>query len=383
MRVRAAASLLALLAPFGFSFSATAATLPPILTTSSNKVPVCVTPGRMMAFLSSRNSNLDSRYDKITVAYMRHGEELGVRWDYGFFQMLVETASLRYTGDVRAKQNNFAGLGATGGGVRGESFKDVSSGVRAHLEHVLMYTGTHVENPVAERTRKVQAWGVLDKWRSRLGGPMTYKNLTSKWSPGDRGYPRDIAALAKLFFDTHCNGPDPQPALLAEARSGQDSDTNSPTVAITKTKTVTAAPAADGASASGATAPSGGKKRNVAVLNAPKKDQVVPFSDSAASDKAGASPDSSSSTSTSQKGKTAAASNCRVWTASYGGARALIIKAVAKGVTNYTVLDVNEGREKREAGAYISAYAKGGSIAGEYPSPETALKQAFQLCPEG
>jgi hypothetical protein len=86
---------------------------------------------------------------------MRHGEELGLRWDYAFFQMLLETGNLTYKGDVKPDQNNFAGLGATGRGARGEKFPDISTGVRAHLQHVLMYAGEKVENPVAERTRNI------------------------------------------------------------------------------------------------------------------------------------------------------------------------------------------------------------------------------------
>jgi hypothetical protein len=72
-----------------------------------------------------------------------------------------------------------------------------------------------------------------------------------------------------------------------------------------------------------------------------------------------------------------------VWTASYGGAKAIIIKAAAGGATNYTVLDVNEGAEKKEAEAYISAYAKGGETVGEFGSSSQALDKAFELCPEG
>ena len=45
-------------------------------------------------------------------------------------------------------------------------------------------------------------------------------------------------------------------------------------------------------------------------------------------------------------------SKCRVWTASYGGAHAMIIKASTGDMVNYTVLDVNEKSSKREADAY-------------------------------
>jgi hypothetical protein len=77
------------------------------------------------------------------------------------------------------------------------------------------------------------------------------------------------------------------------------------------------------------------------------------------------------------------AGKCKVWTASYGGQRAILIKASAEGTDNYTVLDVNEASEKREVDAYIAAYAKGGQRVGAYPNQTQALDKAFQLCPEG
>ncbi len=78
-----------------------------------------------------------------------------------------------------------------------------------------------------------------------------------------------------------------------------------------------------------------------------------------------------------------AGQKCRVWTASYGGQKSLIFRSVIDKVVNYTVLDVNEGAEKREADAYIAAYAKGGEQVGEYANPSQALDKAFELCPDG
>ena len=91
------------------------------------------------------------------------GDDLKIRWDIAFFQMMLETGNLTFKGDVSAKQNNFAGMGATGNHVPGESFPDVATGVKAHLQHLLLYAGVHLDNPVAERTRKVQEWGVLHR----------------------------------------------------------------------------------------------------------------------------------------------------------------------------------------------------------------------------
>ena len=85
-----------------------------------------------------------------------------MRWDYAFFQMLIETNYLTFRrpngvpAAVVPADNNFAGVGATISGKPGERFKDVPTGVLAHLQHVLMYSTTRIPNPVAQRTRQVQ-----------------------------------------------------------------------------------------------------------------------------------------------------------------------------------------------------------------------------------
>ena len=358
---------------------------------------------------------------------MRHGETLGLRWDYAFFQMIVETGSLTFTGDVKPTQNNFAGLGATGRGAPGESFKDVSSGARAHLEHVLMYTGEHVANPVAERTRKVQEWGVLSNWRKTVKGPMGFAHLTQQWAPTSPGYARDIEAVGAAFFMNVCKNADPRPELVAEARKGRTAmaaatttarPTSGATSATTSgTGTALARRAAEQGRAEGATRSGLGAttlveegsadpettsaKKPVAltVLNAAKADPEAAaatgtndgFAAAASAEEtaAGAKPPPLVFASAASAAKALAPpppappSKCRVWTASYGGQKAIIIRATADQSTNFTVLDVNEGAEKREAEAYIAAYAKGGQTVAEFPNQAQALDKAFELCPEG
>jgi TPR repeat protein len=80
--------------------------------------------------------------------------------------------------------------------------------------------------------------------------------------------------------------------------------------------------------------------------------------------------------------KEPAARKCRVWTASYGGQKATIIRSNADSAVNYTVLDLNKGREDAEAKAYIAAYAKGGRRIGDFASKSAAMDKAFKLCPE-
>jgi hypothetical protein len=432
--------------------SAFAAELPQVKLSEANKVPECATPGRLSAFIEQRNSGLDEKFQTIAADYMRIGEELNIRWDIALFQMLLETGNLRFTGDVSSGQNNFAGLGATGRKNPGESFPDVTTGVKAHLQHLLMYAGETVEAPVAERTRKVQEWGVLTSWHQSLKGPVTYSALAKKWAPGSRSYARDIENVADAFYSGACRSEDPKPEMMALARpqsniagattkkaiaevaaagdmagstsnvSGADlarravaearasgsfvrSNLGASSIAEKAEETAAAAPAvteekkpaafkiinAETSAAEGEVNPASAAAVAAAEAEAQDEAKVV------ANRKTGAAKDkvltaalgSSATTVSGAKGSKAktdeksAAGKCRVWTASYGGAHAIIIKAAADDMVNYTVLDVNEVSAKREAEAYIAAYAKGGQTVGEYPSQTQALDKAFELCPEG
>ena len=198
--------------------------LPAIKASERNPIPNCATPGRMMAYLSARNQGLDRRYLDIAEHYSRLGEQVQVRWDYAFFQMIVETGSLTFRrgngepGSVRPEQHNFAGLGATGNGERGESFVDIATGVKAHIQHLLMYAGDRIDDPVAERTRKVQAWGILTSWQKTLREPVRFDDLSWKWAANDRSYAASIDAVAKRFFADFCKWPEPHVAREGQRR---------------------------------------------------------------------------------------------------------------------------------------------------------------------
>lgn len=56
-----------------------------------------------------------------------------------FCQAMKETKFLKFTGDVKITQFNFAGLGATGNGASGLSFSDIRTGIRAHVQHLKAY----------------------------------------------------------------------------------------------------------------------------------------------------------------------------------------------------------------------------------------------------
>jgi Mannosyl-glycoprotein endo-beta-N-acetylglucosaminidase len=415
------------------SAAAQAADLPQIKLSKDNTVPACVTPGRLMSFLESRNKKLDGKFSTIAADYARIGDELQIRWDTAFYQMVLETGNLTFTGDVSASQNNFAGLGATGKHEPGETFVDVGTGVKAHLQHLLMYSGEKLDSPVAERTRKVQEWGVLTSWQKTFDGPMTFVDLAKKWAPGSKSYARDIENVANSFMDGPCKSADPKPEMMALAKpdTGAEKPAADQVVASADDSTYTppkvsgadlARRANDDARASGSyvrsnlgagmlaamspsTKPSAetadtvtadattpAAQPSVKILNAPKLEPVLDTPSAAAAatltpvakvQTAALGAGTKSVTIEAPAAKASSTSKCKVWTASYGGNRAVIIKANADAQDNYTVLDVNEGTEQREADAYISAYAKGGQKVGEFGSPTQALDKAFELCPEG
>ncbi len=186
-----------------------ATSLPEIRTSAHNPVPACVTPERLMAFLKSRNPSLPARFKGIAGFYKSAGETWHVRWDYAFFQMAVETNFLSYRrpdgrmGDVDPKQNNFAGIGTTGGGVPGDSFPDVKTGVLGQIQHLVVYSGETVAQPVAQRTQLKQEH-ILTKSRE-LNRPVRFSDLAKRWA-ADPKYGNSIEWVADNFRSEYCRG---------------------------------------------------------------------------------------------------------------------------------------------------------------------------------
>ena len=310
------------------STTVAALALPEIRLHASNRVPSCVSPERLMRFLTDRNPDLHDRYRDIAALYERHGEANDVRWDYAFYQMILETNYLKFRngsgrGDVNARQNNFAGIGTTGGGVPGDSFGTVSQGVLAQIQHLVVYSGERLENPIARRTRDVQD-DVANRSKA-LGRPVTFRDLARRWAT-DRRYGANIELIASRFRMDYCAGKDPEPQIPRPIHGDRVAATGrKPTVA----RTVESA---------------------TFTLTEPPRLAPRPV-------------------------------GCRVFTASYGGERAVLVRSVVGDEWHYTALQVIEGEEERLAGNFIRAHARGGNTVDAFASREAALERAFALCP--
>ena len=78
--------------------------------------------------------------------YCEEAAAEGVRPEVAFVQTMKETGWLQFGGDVSVNQFNFAGLGTTGGGVPGNAYPDVRTGIRAQIQHLKAYASTEPLN---------------------------------------------------------------------------------------------------------------------------------------------------------------------------------------------------------------------------------------------
>ena len=128
-----------------------------------------------LIYLNNSDPQLNCSVDELVHLYWDEAGREGVREDLALAQAIVETGFFRFNGDVKPEQNNFCGLGTTGGGVEGEYFDEPEIGVRAHIQHLLAYStkkqpSTDIVDPryeLAHAIRKER--GLIDKW-SGLNG---------------------------------------------------------------------------------------------------------------------------------------------------------------------------------------------------------------------
>lgn len=119
-------------------------------------------------FLVGQNPGLDPGFAlNFALLYEEECRMEGVNADLAFAQMILETNALRYGGQVRAGQNNFAGLGALDGGAQGLSFPTPREGVRAQIQHLKYYGSTLplANSPVNPRLPLIRRGSALNAWQ--------------------------------------------------------------------------------------------------------------------------------------------------------------------------------------------------------------------------
>ena len=427
------------------SAAAALAAAPPIRTSTANAVPQCVTPQRLMSFLKTRNPAIEPRFAHIAAVYKRHGEAWNVRWDYAFFQMAVETNFLSFKrgdgswSDVKPRQNNFAGLGTTGGGVPGDSYPDVSTGVLAQIQHLVAYSGERVKDPVGPRTRLKQ--DDIVQAVAHLKGGTTFSDLSRRWA-ADRHYGAAIEWVAGNYRATYCRQaadtqakPKPRPSKPpanqktqlaaaavelppAAALGGpepKDSEESTPPVRTIWSRSKATAPAAEAPKpatgpvsrtvppapapekepapeATGATAPVEAAANEPIVVPTPVEVTSAPRSapaptlppvlqPTAGDEEPRAFAFAAAMVAVASAAPAADATRCRVFSASYGGAKTLLVRATDGAEERYTALTVLDGFEDSMLAGYVKVHAPGGRSLGTFDTRDAALAKAGELCP--
>lgn len=106
-----------------------------------------LTPEQLASWFRSTPSRVEGYratvgIDTLTRLYIEEGRAEGVAGDLAFAQAVLETGSFRWPGhgQVRASQNNFAGIGACDGGTcTVATFRNARIGVRAQIQHLRAY----------------------------------------------------------------------------------------------------------------------------------------------------------------------------------------------------------------------------------------------------
>ena len=138
-----------------------------------------------LIYLNNTDPQLNCSVDELVDLYWTEAGREGVREDIALAQAIIETGFFSFTGDVKPEQNNYCGLGTTGGGVEGEYFDEPEIGVRAHIQHLLAYTtkkhpSTDIVDPRYELAHAIRMErGIVDKW-SGLNVPGLWAASTAK-----------------------------------------------------------------------------------------------------------------------------------------------------------------------------------------------------------
>jgi len=144
-------------------------------------------------FLRANNQgNFVSKFPDLPRLYIEEAADEGVNHDIAFCQMCLETAFLRFGGDVDPTQNNFAGIGAVGGGAQGAFFPNPRTGVKAQIQHLKAYAST---DPIAKPPIVDPRFDLVTR-----GIAPTVNDLSGRWAV-DPDYGSKILSILKRLYE--------------------------------------------------------------------------------------------------------------------------------------------------------------------------------------
>jgi N-acetylmuramoyl-L-alanine amidase/PKD repeat protein len=155
-----------------------------------------VTVDQLVKIFEDRGSTKVEWARRIAPIYIQYGKLFNMRADIAWAMMCHETGFLEYTGDVKPNQNNFVGMGATGGGVPGNSFATEELGIIAHYAHLAWYYYPDHVNIYCSLTYDPRHFGSS---HYRYTGDTTLGFLNGKWAPGATYTDKIILFANKIY----------------------------------------------------------------------------------------------------------------------------------------------------------------------------------------
>ncbi len=152
------------------------------------------TQAQIVNYINKRNPNpkLNCTVEELVNLYYVEAGREGIRPDIAICQAIKETGVWGYGGDVVPEQNNYCGLGTTGGGVKGAYFDTPQLGVRAHIQHLLSYTSKRMPRVEVVDPR----YELIKKFRPQIFGKLTrWTELNGVWAVPGYHYGEDILNL--------------------------------------------------------------------------------------------------------------------------------------------------------------------------------------------
>ncbi len=150
--------------------------------------------GQMVNFIKKRNAapKINCTVEELVNFYYEEAGLEGIRPDVAICQAIKETGTWNYGGDVVPEQNNYCGLGTTGGGVKGAYFPTPQIGARAHIQHLLAYTSKRKPQLDIVDPR----YELIEKFRPQIFGKITtWTGLNGNWAVPGNQYGQDILNL--------------------------------------------------------------------------------------------------------------------------------------------------------------------------------------------
>lgn len=149
-----------------------------------------VAADKLYNVLVKKNPKVLDKFKDIAKLYIEVSNRYGICGDIAFCQAMWETGWLKFGGDVLPGQNNFAGIGTVGGGVKGASFETVKDGVIAHIQHLYAYASKN-QLPTGEK--------LIDPRFNLVtrGSAIKWIDLNGKWAVPGKDYGQNILKIYK------------------------------------------------------------------------------------------------------------------------------------------------------------------------------------------